>query len=313
MCKENQTEVTEILLLGFKSVYNQKTLLFVLFLLVYIAILGANLIIIVLVAITDHLNIPMFCFLKHLALADVILTTSVVPFMLHIMIMKKRTLSIAGCITQLYIFCISGFVQCLLLAVMSYDRYLAICHPLNYNLIMSPKVCLQLVYGSWFLVFTLITTEIILVFQLQYCGLNFLDHFFCDFGPVVKLSTSDTSTLMLLDFFISITLIFVPFVFIIITYILIVFTIIRIPSVTARRKLFFTCSSHLTIVCTYYVALFVVYLMPSRDNSMNLNKFRSLLYIIVTPLMNPIIYSLRNTKIRVALRKVVMQIIVIIH
>ncbi|XP_063302559.1 olfactory receptor 1361-like [Pelobates fuscus] len=309
MCEDNQTQVPEFLLLGFQGLYHLKGLLFMLFLIIYTAILCGNLLIIVLLTTIDHLNFPMFYFLKHLALADVLLTTSVMPFALNIIIMEERTVPLAGCLTQLYIFGISGFVQCFLLAVMSYDRYLAIRQPFSYTLIMTPNVCLSLVSGSWFLVFILISSEFVIICQLKFCGLNYLDHFFCDFGPVVALSTSDTSLLMTLDFVISVNMIFVPFVFIVITYILISFMFIGISSKTGRRKFISTCSSHLISVCTYYVSLITVYMIPSGENSVNVNKFRSLLYIVGTPLANPIIYSFRNQEIKAALRKVLKCII----
>ncbi|KAM8972695.1 olfactory receptor 5P66-like [Pelodytes ibericus] len=307
MCEDNQTQVNEFRLLGFQGLYNFKIQLFTLFLLVYIAIMGGNLLIILLVTISDHLNIPMFYFVKHLALADVLLTTNIVPFMLHVIIMEQKVISLTGCIIHLYSCGVSGFVQCFLLAVMSYDRYLAIRKPLRYTIIMDPKTCLHLVTGSWFIVFALISSGIIIVCKLHFCANSYIDHFFCDFGPVVGLSTSDISSLMLQNMFIFFTMIFAPFAFIVITYILICFTIFKIPSVNRRRKFFSTCGSHLTSVCAYYVTLIIVYMVPAEKVSFKVNKFRSLLYILAIPLMNPIIYSLRNQEIQGALRKLIGQ------
>ncbi|KAM4749311.1 olfactory receptor 6N1-like [Rhinophrynus dorsalis] len=303
MCDDNQTQVTEILLLGFQHLINFKIPLFTVFLLIYIVILGGNFLIIFLVTTSEHLKTPMFYFLKNLGLADVLLTTNIVPMMLNIILHDEITISLVSCIAQLYFFGVSGFVQCFLLAVMSYDRYLAICNPLHYISIMEPSVCLGLVIGSWLLVFVLISSEIIMVCQLHFCGLNYINHFFCDFGPVVALSTSDTSVLMLQDFIISIPMIFVPFVLIILTYIGIFITILRFPTNIGRKKSFSTCSSHLTVVCTYYGTLIIVYMGSSVENSVNINKFLSLFYIVITPFMNPIIYSLRNKELRGALKK----------
>ncbi|XP_075061780.1 olfactory receptor 5P81-like [Mixophyes fleayi] len=303
MCEDNQTQVTEIRILGFRGLYKIKTLLFIVFFLTYIMILTGNLLIIILVTTIDYLKVPMFYFLKHLATADMLLTTSVVPMMLDIIFLEEGRLSFIGCITQLYCFGIFGFVQCFLIAVMSYDRFLAICNPLRYTSMMGPNVCLQLVIGSWLLVTILISSEIVMVCQFNFCGLNYIDHFFCDFGPIVDLATSDTSILMLQDFVISIFMIFFPFAFIIITYICIFITIVKMSSTHRRRKAFSTCSSHLTIVCTYYGTLITVYMTPSNENTSHINKYRSLLYIMATPLMNPIIYSLRNRKIKEALQK----------
>ncbi|XP_063302622.1 olfactory receptor 1361-like [Pelobates fuscus] len=310
MCEDNQTQVPEFLLLGFQGLYHLKGLLFMLFLIIYTAILCGNLPIIVLVTTIDHLNVPMFYFLKNLSLADLLLTTSVMPFTLNIIITEEMIVPIAGCLTQLYLVGVSGFVQCFLLAVMSYDRYLAICQPFRYTLIMTPNVCLSLVSGSWLLIFILISSEFVIIFQLKFCGLNYIDHFFCDFGPIVTLSISDTSLLRTLDFIISVNMIFVPFVFIVITYIFISFTFINISSKAGRRKFISTCGSHLSTVCTYYVTLIVVYIVPSGENSINVNKFRTLLYILGTPLANPIIYSFRNQEIRAALGKVFKYIII---
>ncbi|XP_077329765.1 olfactory receptor 5P81-like [Lithobates pipiens] len=308
MCEVNQTQVTQIHLLGFRGLAKYKTLLFIVFLVTYLIILGGNMMIIILVTNVDHLKIPMFFFLKHLATADVLLTTSVVPMMLDIIFIEEGRLPFVGCITQLYAFGIFGFVQCFLIAVMSYDRYLAVCKPLHYASLMNPRVCLVLVVGSWFLVTLLISSEIMVVVQFKFCGINYIDNFFCDFGPVVELSTSDTSSLMLQDFVISIFMIFCPFTFIIITYMYIFFIILKISSAYGRRKAFSTCSSHLAIVCVYYGTLITVYMVPGDDSTANMNKYRSLLYIVVTPLLNPIIYSLRNQEIKKALLKFVIKL-----
>uniref|UniRef100_A0A8C5M9Y9 G-protein coupled receptors family 1 profile domain-containing protein n=1 Tax=Leptobrachium leishanense TaxID=445787 RepID=A0A8C5M9Y9_9ANUR len=305
MCEGNQTQVTAFVLLGFRSLPNLKLLLFTLFLLVYVALLAGNLLIVVLVTINDHLkNIPMFYFLKHLSSADVLLTTSIVPLMLSIIIMDGMVVSVVGCIIQFSFFGVSGFVQGYLLAVMSLDRYLAIRCPLRYTVIMSPRLCFQLVSGCWFIVFTITSSEVAIIGQLEFCDQNDIDHFFCDLLPLAELATSDTSMLLSMDFSVAVIGLCIPFNFIISTYLLIFFMITRIRSVSGRRKFFSTCSSHLTSVCTYYVTLTIVYMAPSGENSATENKFRSLLYIVGIPLVNPIIYSLRNQEIKAALNKV---------
>ncbi|XP_075707237.1 olfactory receptor 5P81-like [Rhinoderma darwinii] len=298
MCEDNQTQVTQIRLLGFRGLYKYKTLLFIVFILTYMFILSGNLLIILLVTTIDHLKIPMSFFLKHLSTVDVLLTTSVVPMMLDMIIVEEGIVSFWGCITQLYGFSLFGSVQCFLIAVMSYDRYLAICHPLRYSSLMGTDLCLRLVIGLWFLVSVLISSEIFVVIQFKFCGFNYIDHFFCDIGPVVELATSDTSILMLPDFISSFFTIFFPFAFIIMTYICILFAILKMSSTYSRRKAYSTCSSHLTIVCVFYGTLITVYLTPFDNSSSNTNKYRSLVYIVVTPLINPIIYSLRNNEIK---------------
>ncbi|KAM4749296.1 olfactory receptor 5P81-like [Rhinophrynus dorsalis] len=308
MCDANQTQVTEIRLLGFHALIKLKIPLFLLFLLIYIVILSGNFLVIFLVTTNEHLKIPMFYFLKHLGLADVLVTTDIVPLMLHTILNEGKTISLVACIAQLYIAGVSGLVQCFLLAVMSYDRYLAICNPLHYISIMEPNVCLRMVIGSWLLVFVLVFCELVLVGQLHFCGLNYIDHFFCDFGPLVALSTSDTSVVILQDYLLCIPLLFVPFVFIIITYVCILITVLSFSSSTGRKKSFSTCSSHLTVVCTYYGSLFIVYTGSTTENSLNINKLLSLFYIVVNPFLNPIIYSLRNKEIRGTLKKFLMMI-----
>ncbi|XP_068129412.1 olfactory receptor 10A7-like [Hyperolius riggenbachi] len=308
MCEANQTQVTQIYLFGFQPLHKFKPVLFTGFLLCYLMILIGNLLIIVLVSVVDFLKIPMFFFLTQLSIADVLLTTSVVPKMLDIILAEEGRLSFAECIIQLYCFCTFGFVQCFLIAIMSYDRYLAICNPLIYTSVMIPQVCFWLIGGSWLLILLIVSSEIILLCQFNFCGSNKIDDFFCDFGPVVELSTSDTSSLLLQDFVTSIFAIFFPFVFIIITYICIAFAIMKISSASGRKKAFSTCSSHLMTVCTYYVTLIIVYIAPTNESGVNINKYRSLLYVVATPLMNPIIYSLRNKEIKKALIKLISSI-----
>ncbi|KAM3926774.1 olfactory receptor 1M1-like [Leptodactylus fuscus] len=304
MCEVNQTEVTEFLLLGFQGLHEIKLLLFTVFLLVYIVIVIGNLLIVVLVSTMDHLKIPMFIFLKHLATADVLLTTTVVPAMLDIILVNEMKMLVGICITQMNFIFIFGFVQCFFIAVMSYDRCLAICNPMHYISIMSPRVCVVMTRGAWFLVFV-ISSEIILVCQLEFCSLSHVDSFFCDFTPVIELATSDTSVLLLVDFIVSVLMIFFPFVFTILTYVCIFVAILNISTTSGRSKAFSTCSSHLTTVCAYYGTLMTSSLNSFDKGSSNLNKFSSLLYIVVTPLLNHIIYSLRNQEIKRTLQKII--------
>ncbi|XP_075061791.1 olfactory receptor 11A1-like [Mixophyes fleayi] len=307
MCEDNQTEVTVFLLLGFQGLYKYKILLFIVFLVSYIVVLNGNLVLIVLVSTIDHLKLPMFIFLKHLAVADVLVTTTIIPMMLDIILRDEKEVYVTGCIIQFYMSGLFGFVQCFLIVIMSYDRYLAICYPMHYNSIMVPHVCLKMIVGCWLLAF-IASSEIIIIFQLHFCGLNYIDHYYCDFGPIVELSSSDTSILLLVDFVITILMGVIPFFLILITYFIIFITILNISSNSGRKKAFSTCSSHLATVCAYYGTLITVYLAPSDKSSFNTNKFRSLLYFVVTPMMNPIIYSLRNHEIRRTLKKIIVNI-----
>ncbi|XP_068129402.1 olfactory receptor 10A7-like [Hyperolius riggenbachi] len=303
MCKENETEVTEFRLLGFKGLNNLRFLLFFVLLLVYNVIVGGNLLIICLVSTNDALKIPMFFFVKHLAIADVLLTTCIIPLTLDIILKTEGVISVRGCMTQLSLFGIFVCVQCFIIAIMSYDRYVAISKPLQYTLIMDSKICFHLIFWSWFLVVSLVSSEMIYGRQFPFCGQNVVDHFFCDFGPVLALQTTDTAVARLEDLLISLVTIFFPFTFILGTYLYIFITVIKMSSTAGKIKAFSTCSSHLVTVGIHYGTLITVYVSPTNEDSPDLNKFRSLLYIVVTPLMNPILYSFRNHEIKLSLQK----------
>ncbi|XP_073402872.1 olfactory receptor 7C1-like [Dendrobates tinctorius] len=302
MCDVNQTEVTEFLLLGFKGLYKYKFLLFILFFFCYLIILAGNLLIIVLVSTNHNLNTPMFYFLKHLAVADILSTTTIVPMMLNVILYDMKEVPVGSCIFHLHIVSIFGFSPIILLTIMSYDRYLAICRPMRYNSIMQPHVCFKMVLGTWFLNFVF-SFEIIFVWRLKFCGSNTIDHFFCDFELLLELTTSDTHLFTLVDFVISIIGGVIPFALILISYLSIFFVIMILSSTSGLSKAFSTCGSHLTTVCIYYGTLFMIYMPLSNDRSSSTNKFFSLLYILVTPMMNPIIYSLRNQEIRRTLQQ----------
>uniref|UniRef100_A0A6I8QML8 Olfactory receptor n=1 Tax=Xenopus tropicalis TaxID=8364 RepID=A0A6I8QML8_XENTR len=297
------TEITEILLLGFQNLQNLRILLFISILIIYIISLAGNIVIITLISTLRRLHTPMYTFLGLLSSSEIISTTNIVPNMLVVIAADGSVMPFTACLSQFYIFSALTNTECFLLTMMSYDRYLAICHPLRYNSIMNSKLCLQLIIWSWVLVFFIITTGIILVCQLHFCGFNQIDHFLCDFGPIVALSTSDTSVATMYDFMSSIPTISAPFIFIIGTYVHIFITILKMNSKTGRQKTFSTCSSHLTVVCTYYGTQMIVYMGPTGDNYANMKKFLSLLYVIITPFMNPIIYSLSNKEIRETLKK----------
>ncbi|XP_075434342.1 olfactory receptor 11A1-like [Ascaphus truei] len=303
MLGKNQTIDTEFLLLGFQNLHNFKILLFTMFLVTYIMTLSSNLLIITLVSTSHQLHSPMYFFLAHLSVTDILLTMVIVPNMLRLIWGEGGTMSVAGCVSQFHLFAFSEASESLLLTVMSYDRYLAICHPLRYTTIMNFKLCLQLVIWSWLLGLAVTIILILPISQLQFCGPNVIDHFFCDFAPLVKNSCSDISFIVIEVFVLTFPVDVLPFVFIIVTYVCICLTILRIPSTTGRQKAFSTCSSHLTVVGTFYGTLIIIYVIPSRGHTFNINKVLSLLYTVVTPFFNPIIYSLRNQEIKTALRR----------
>ncbi|KAG8563513.1 hypothetical protein GDO81_016108 [Engystomops pustulosus] len=305
MCEDNQTTVNEVFLHGFKHLYNNNLniLFFFFFLLIFIAILVGNLLIIVLISVSHHLRHPMYFFIKNLAIADVFFTLNILPALLHVVLWGSGHLSVTGCILQYYLHSFLAFAQSFLLTVMSYDRYLAICHPLHYASIMNIRHGLCLVSFSWIFSYFLITSEIIFVFQLQFCGSNYIDHFFCDIAQILDLSSSDKSIIIWVDLVICFVTIFFPFLFVVVSYICIFVTILKISSITGRKKAFSTCSSHLVIVSIYYGSLIAIYVVPTGENSQNENMFKSLIYTVLTPFINPIVYSLRNKEILEILMK----------
>ncbi|KAM4013581.1 olfactory receptor 10A7-like [Anomaloglossus baeobatrachus] len=303
MCNDNQTIVSDFFLLGFKTHRNFRLLLLFLFLAIYIVILVGNAMIIISISLVQYLDIPMFIFLKHLALADILFTTNIIPNMLYVIIMEGAKISTNGCFAQYYFHCISVSAQSLVLTVMSFDRYVAICQPLRYSSVMNHKFCHHLVFWSWAPGILLMPSEMVALTQLKFCSSNVVDHFFCDFAPVLKISSSDTSLVTWEDFTFIIILIVLPFLFVMVSYICIFISILKISTTTGRQKAFSTCSSHLITICTYYGTIITIYAFPVEDNSLNANKLISLLYVVLTPFTNPIIYSIRNQEIRKAFRQ----------
>ncbi|XP_031747569.1 olfactory receptor 226-like [Xenopus tropicalis] len=220
------------------------------------------------------------------------LTTEIVPLMLHGILKGGVTTWTSACITQLLFHGIAVTSECLILTVMSYDRYLAICNPFHYVSIMCSNLQLSLVSLCWFVSFTMSLIPVVLISKMEFCGSHTINHFFCDFAPLLELSCSDTSLVELIDMVLAIPLFLFPVLFITITYMCIFNAILKIPTTTGRHKAFSTCSSHLTTVTIFFGILVAVYIVPSNDNSMS--KIISLIYTVVIPLFNPLIYSLRN-------------------
>ncbi|KAM8972673.1 olfactory receptor 9G19-like [Pelodytes ibericus] len=295
--------VTEFFILGFPASNAFKVPFFIVILLVYSMTISENVLIILLMSTCHRLRSPMYFFLGHLALCDIILVTNVVPNLLNIIIREGITMPFSGCFTQYFFHGLSVTTECFLLTVMSYDRYLAICDPLHYISIMNVKFRYSSVTCSWMVSCIMSLNILIHTWQLDFCGPNIIDDFFCDFSPLLKLSCSDTTALEINMLLISFPIFLSPFLFIIVTYICITLTIIKIPSITGRQKAFSTCSSHLAVVCTYYGSMLTIYMIPSQGQSLTINRFLSLVYILFTPFLNPVIYSLRNQDIRASLVK----------
>ncbi|XP_075715761.1 olfactory receptor 11L1-like [Rhinoderma darwinii] len=301
----NLTTVTEFFLVGFQCRQWLQIFLFCLLLIVYCGTICGNLLIITLVSINKNLHTPMYFFISQLSISDILLTTEIVPDMLHLLLYNGGTITFAGCMTQLYFFGASEAVECLLLTVMSYDRYVAICNALRYTSIMTSGNCAKLAATCWLLGFSMVLIDNLTTSRLKFCGLNIIDHFFCDFIPLQEISCSDTFIVQLEIMLLSIPSVIIPTIIIISSYANIVFTILRIPSNTGRQKAFSTCSSHLIVVSIFYGTLFGVYVFPTKGESSSISKILSLLYTVITPFINPIIYSLRNNAIRQAMDKTI--------
>ncbi|XP_053320005.1 olfactory receptor 5V1-like [Spea bombifrons] len=249
---KNETLIREFWILGFENIHGTKIILFILFLISYILTLLANFTIILLFVACPHINAPMYFFLSHLSLNDILLSTTIVPETFHIIMNGGSAISLSGCFMQFYFLSISAANECLLLTVMSYDRYLAICNPLRYSSIMDLKLCILLATSCWVCGVLFALPHIVLLYKMTFCGTNIINHFYCDLVPVLRLSCSDTSANEIVTAIISIPLVFLPLIFIAMTYINIILAILRISTSTGRQKAFSTCSSHLTVVCMYY-------------------------------------------------------------
>ncbi|XP_030395504.1 olfactory receptor 11A1-like [Gopherus evgoodei] len=300
---DNKTSVTEFILLGFGDLPELQTLLFLLFLVIYIVTMAGNILIFVLVVTDQHLHTPMYYFLGNLSCLETCCSCTILPRVLASFSTKTTEMSFTGCFMQLYVFASLTGIECYLLSVMSYDRYLAICKPLHYGAHMNGRFCLQLAAGSWLSGFLASSIIISLVSKLIFCGPNKIDHFFCDFTPIVKLSCSNTRLVTLLDIVLSSVFTLPPFLLTLTSYICIITTILRIPSTAGRQKAFSTCSSHLIVVTIFYGTLMIVYMLPNIKRLRDLHKFFSLSYTVLTPMINPLIYSLRNKEVKEALRK----------
>ncbi|XP_075132059.1 olfactory receptor 6N1-like [Leptodactylus fuscus] len=299
----NSTAVTEFLILGFPELKDYKMTFFSIILVMYSMTICENLLIISLVSTSQRLQSPMYFFLGHLALSDVVLVTSVVPKMLEVIIREGSTIPYIGCLAQSYLYGGTVCGECYLLSAMSYDRYLAICRPLHYISMMTVKLRYGLVLSSWVLSFILILISLLLVCSLDFCGPNVVNHFFCDYAPVLELSCSDTTVPDIEMIVLCFPIMVLPFLFVITTYVSIFITIFGISSTSGRQKTFSTCSSHLVVVSIFYGSMLTIYMVPYRGHSVTYNKFLCLVYIVLTPLLNPMIYCLRNKEIQDSVKK----------
>ncbi|EHB16301.1 Olfactory receptor 11L1 [Heterocephalus glaber] len=302
MGPQNTSSVTEFQLLGFQCLLEWQTLLFAIFLCIYLITVAGNMVIIIMVSQDPHLHTPMFMFLKYLSLLEILYTSTIMPWLLDNLSSRGHTISFSACMVQLYFFVFFGATECFLLATMAYDRYLAICSPLHYSSLMSADTCTRLVALCWLAGVGTGFLPSLTICRLDFCGPNQINHFFCDLPPLMQLACSSIHSTELLIFILSIAVLCVCFFLTLLSYVSIVSSILRIPSAAGRTKAFSTCGSHLAVVTIYYGTMISMYVRPNVHLSPEANKVISVFYTVVTPLLNPVIYSLRNRDFKRAMR-----------
>ncbi|NWW70396.1 O10C1 protein, partial [Climacteris rufus] len=304
----NQTSPTMFVILGFSHRKDIKVIFFILFLCIYIITVLGNLIILLVINMDPVLHTPMYFFLRNLSFLEICYTSVTLPRMLVSLLSGDTSISFAGCAAQMYFFLFFGATECCLLAAMAYDRYRAICSPLLYTDIMSKKVCVQLAASSWICGNLVALGHTTFVFSLPFCGSNTINHFFCEIQPVLMLVCGDTYWNEIQIILAAVFVILVPFVLILVSYGLIISSILKIKSAKGRYKAFSTCFSHITVVTLFYGTAVFIYIHPKSSYSLDVDKVLSLFYSVVTPILNPVIYSLRNREVKEALFKMRMKL-----
>ncbi|XP_075831354.1 olfactory receptor 5AN1-like [Microtus pennsylvanicus] len=301
--RRNITEITKFILLGFSDFPQITALLFVIFLTLYITVLTWNLSLFVLIRLDAHLHTPMYFFLSNLSFIDLCYITTTIPNMLSNFFQKEQYISFVGCIVQYFIFSTMGLSESCLMTAMAYDRYAAICNPLLYSSIMSPTLCALMAIGSYTAGLIGSLSQVCALLQLHFCGPNVIRHFFCDFPQLLNLSCTDTSYAQVV--LAIATILFGPTngLAIMVSYGYIFLSIMKITSAKGRSKALNTCASHLTAVSLFYTSSAFVYLSSSSGGSSSLDRFASVFYTVMTPLLNPLVYSLRNKEIRDAIKR----------
>ncbi|XP_051022523.1 olfactory receptor 1J4-like [Acomys russatus] len=303
MRRDNESSVSEFILLGLPIQPEDQAMYSALFLAMYLTTVLGNLLIILLIRMDSHLHTPMYFFLSHLAFADISFSSVTVPKMLRNMQTQDPSIPYAECITQMYFFILFTDLDNFLLTSMAYDRYVAICHPLYYTTIMRDELCILLVAMSWILSCVSALSHTLLLARLSFCADNTIPHFFCDLDALLKLSCSDISLNELVIFTAGTTVITLPLICILVSYGRIGTTILKVSSTKGICKALSTCGSHLCVVALYYGAIIGLYLIPSSSTSSDKDIVASVMYTVVTPLLNPFIYSIRNRDMKEALKK----------
>ncbi|XP_055990519.1 olfactory receptor 5W2-like [Sorex fumeus] len=305
MALENCTVFSEFIFLGLSSRRDVQLELFVFFLFVYGTTVIANVGMILLIKMDSRLHTPMYYFLSNLSFCDVCYSTSVSPKMLVDFLSEKKSISYSFCPVQMYFWEVFADVECLMLAVMAYDRYVAICNPLLYTVAMSRRLCTLLVVLTYIMGLIDSAIHTCLTFRLSFCNSNLINHFFCDIPPLLALATSDTSINEIMLFVFGTIILGCSIFTVFLSYSYIIATILRMKSAEGRRKAFSTCASHLSTVALFHGTLLYMYFRPSSSYSMDVDKMTSVFYTVIIPMLNPLIYSLRNKDVKSALKKLI--------
>ncbi|XP_029440519.1 olfactory receptor 6N1-like [Rhinatrema bivittatum] len=307
MGPSNHSTVTEFIIAGFSGIHQVWPVLFLLMLLAYLLIIIGNLVVFLVIQLRPRLHAPMYFFISVLSFLELWYTTVTIPKMLFNLLDTKKSISFSGCLLQVYFFHSMGVTEVLLLTTMAYDRYLAICTPLHYPVIMTPQLGIKLTTACWILGFLYRVPEIILISRLPFCGPNIIEHIFCDLSPLLTLACTDTTANIIIDFLFNACIITVTILLIVLSYVKIIRVVLNSQSSEGRRKAFSTCATHLIVVVIFYGSVSFMYIRLTKSYSVNYDKTLAVVYSVITPLCNPVIYSLRNKEIREAIWKIVIR------
>ncbi|XP_040860109.1 olfactory receptor 10AG1-like isoform X2 [Ochotona curzoniae] len=305
--EDNISAVMQFVLLGFSDLPNFQILLFMVFSIIYMVILVGNTLIIIITRLDNELQKPMYFFLQNFSYLEICYVSVILPRILFNLWTQDRSISLLDCATQMCFFLMLGTAECFLLAVMSYDRYVAICSPLHYPVVMNHKMCVQLALGSWVTGIPVQIGQTWQIFSLPFCNSNHIDHFFCDIPPILKLACGDTFVHEVSVYIVVMLVAAIPFMLILASYSKIICTILRLPTAKGRAKAFSTCSSHLLVVVLFFGSGTITYFRPKSNHSAGIDKLLSLFYTVVTPMFNPMIYSFRNKDVMAALKKIILK------
>ncbi|XP_066485830.1 olfactory receptor 5V1-like [Tiliqua scincoides] len=300
---ENQTRITEFILLGLSNNPQVQIFLFLVFLIIYAGTLLGNSAIILVIRNEASLHTPMFFFLSHLAFVDICYSSVTVPKMLQNLIAKQKTISVSGCLAQIFFFILFIGTEVFILSAMAYDRYVAICHPLRYSAIMKQQLCRQMVGGAWAMGFLDAVVNTLPLLNLRFCRLNTISHYSCEIPSLLSLTCSDTFFNYVVLFTSSFVFGGTSFLLPLVSYVYIISAILKIQSAKGRSKAFSTCSSHLIVICLFYLSVFFRYVKPSSPSLKDLDRVASIQYSVLTPMLNAIIYSLKSKDMKIALGK----------